>query len=193
MDVSELSDFQLWVDSYYAPGDQRIEGLGGLNEFGSAEIEIVIDWKFNGQRHRYATTMKYLKQYEDRTLREVTSTAFRSEDDQRALETLCELKGVGPAVGTAILTAQDPIRWTVYDVNSVAALRLMGYHAAFENDFQAYLGACRELRNHFRLSLRDVDRGLFRLGQLVNWAEKRGLGNLLSRLLSPNDPSPQVG
>lgn len=74
------------------------------------------------------------------------------------------LRGVGPALGSSILMASDPERYTVMDVRSPRSIRELGllpsgWPDASEREWLDYLGACRVLSATTGESLRRVDMG----------------------------------
>jgi FtsZ-interacting cell division protein ZipA len=111
----------------------------------------------------------------DRDFENLTSRAFRSDDDLAALLLVEELSGVGKALGSAILRARDPARYTVTDV-AAQAIQSLGYFRDLpsprdDNNLPAwdrYLAAARDLALRTGWTLRDTDRALFTAGQTTN-------------------------
>lgn len=92
--------------------------------------------------------------------------ALADRDDEEALMTVCRIYRFGPAMGSVILAACRPGRFTVADSRALKALRGLGRMPAGppgfrRHDWLPYLDACRSLADLCTLSLREVDRALW--------------------------------
>jgi hypothetical protein len=97
----------------------------------------------------------------------VTSAAFLARDDAVRLHVLLGLRGVGVAVASVILHFSDPARYPIYDVRVRAALRRLGVRHRFQPTgagWVAYAAVLRQLARRHRVSLRTLDKALWRLG-----------------------------
>ena len=79
---------------------------------------------------------------------------------------VCGLYRFGPAMGSVVLAACRPKRFTVADRRVLKALRLLkrmpdGPPGFRQGDWLPYLDTCRTLSELCSLSLREVDRGLW--------------------------------
>jgi hypothetical protein len=132
-DQPDLSDDQLrallepFLDAYDMKYDDQLDGLQGKQSFDHVDIDQVIRWKFGTWPARLQTTITNIAKNSDRDCENLTSRAFRSDDDLAALLLVTELSGVGKALGSAILMARDPARYTVIDVNAAQAIQALGY------------------------------------------------------------------
>jgi len=100
-------------------------------------------------------------------VRGVTAAAFLARDDATQLHVLLGLRGVGVAVASVILHFADPARYPIYDVRVRAALRRIGIRRRFPPTgagWAAYAVVLRELARRHRVSLRTLDKALWRLG-----------------------------
>jgi hypothetical protein len=100
-------------------------------------------------------------------VRGLTGAAFLAGDDGRRLRLLCGLSGVGVAVASVILHFAAPARYPVYDTRVLAALRRLGVRRRFPATpagWVAYVGCLRGLARRHRVSLRTLDKALWRLG-----------------------------
>jgi hypothetical protein len=92
--------------------------------------------------------------------------ALASSNDEGALATVCNIRRFGPAMGSVVLAACRPKRFTVADRRALKALRLLkrmpdGPTEFRPADWLPYLNACRTLSESCGLSLREVDRALW--------------------------------
>jgi hypothetical protein len=100
-------------------------------------------------------------------VRGVTAAAFLARSDATRLQVLLGLRGVGVAVASVILHFGHPARYPIYDVRVRAALRRMGIRRRFPPTgagWTAYAAVLRELAGRRRVSLRTLDKALWRLG-----------------------------
>jgi hypothetical protein len=164
------------LDQYDVEYDDQLEGLQGKLSFDRVDVERVIDWKFGTWPARLQATMANIAKNSDRDFENLTSRAFRSDDDLAALLLVMELSGVGKALGSAILMARDPARYTVIDVNAAQAIQALGYlrdpPSPREDKnlptWDRYLAAARDLALRTGWTLRNIDRTLFKAGQTTN-------------------------
>lgn len=162
-----------FLDRYDVEYDEQLEGLQGKLSFDRVDVEQVIRWKFGAWPARLQTTMTNIAKNSDRDFENLTFRAFRSGDDLAALLLVEELTGVGKALGSAILMARDPARYTVIDVNAAQAVRALGYLRDLPSPrddsnlptWDRYLAAARDLALRTGWTLRDTDRALFKAGQ----------------------------
>lgn len=97
----------------------------------------------------------------------LTAAAFLARGDGTRLRVLLGLRGVGVAVASVVLHFGDPDRYPIYDVRVRAALRRIGVRRRFPPTavgWVAYAAVLRELATRHRVSLRTLDKALWRLG-----------------------------
>lgn len=115
--------------------------------------EMVI-WK--SQRN----STRVLNNSED-DIKEITRDAFRSVDDWSKLEILDQLEGIGFSIGSAILHLYDVNCYPILDVRAM-------WSVCRENDYytpslwQEYTQFCREIADRNNISMRTLDRALWR-------------------------------
>jgi hypothetical protein len=100
-------------------------------------------------------------------VRGVTEAAFLVGDEGRRLRLLVGLSGVGVPVASVILHFAAPSRYPVYDVRVLAALRRLGIRQRFPATaagWIAYAACLRGLAHRYRVSLRTLDKALWRIG-----------------------------
>jgi hypothetical protein len=100
-------------------------------------------------------------------VRGVTAAAFLARSDVAQLGVLLGLRGVGVAVASVILHFGDPARHPIYDVRVRAALRRIGIRRRFPptaSGWAEYAAVLRALGARYGVSLRTLDKALWRLG-----------------------------
>ncbi len=100
-------------------------------------------------------------------VRGLTAAAFLIRDEARRMRLLLGLPGVGVAVASVALHFAEPIRYPVYDVRVLAALRRLGIRGRFPPTaagWTRYVRCLRRLARRYRVSLRTLDKALWRLG-----------------------------
>jgi hypothetical protein len=175
-----LSDAELHalLDAYRA--QYRVEYDEVLRQFehktcfDREDVDVVATWKFGSWPQRLARTRNLLAKNSDRDIENLTARAFRCNDDLGALLLIELLVGVGKALGSAILMAHEPRRYTVIDVNAARAIHTIGYlrncprrtdrNRGLPN-WDHYLAAVRDIAARTGWTLRDVDRALYCAGR----------------------------
>jgi len=155
-----------WAVRYPSNEDAVLKELAGREYMDRGDMDIVIRWKFSADRRWLPGIQRRLDQEPDGWIEELTRRAFASTDDLAALLILDVLAGVGPAVASSVLMANDPDRYTVMDRKALSSLRawkLLGLASkeATAREWLDYLHACRRLRDITGESLRMVDRALY--------------------------------
>lgn len=100
-------------------------------------------------------------------VRGLTEAAFLAGSDGMRLRVLLGLPGVGVAVASVVLHFADPSRYPIYDVRVRTALRRAGVKRRFPptaSGWAAYAAVLRALAVRHRVSLRTLDKALWRLG-----------------------------
>jgi hypothetical protein len=166
--------------------DAQLARFAGLDSLTLPQVRALIGWKFGSMAHRRARALDGLADTGwngSAGARATIRRALAADDDLEALSLIAGPDGIhrfGPAMGSTILAACRPERFTVADVNAIAALRMLdrmppGPETFRLKDWTAYLHACRALSKTCRMSLRDVDRALWVAGATVT-ARPRSAG-----------------
>ena len=126
----------------------------------------LIGWKFQSMAHRKALALRGITPERWDGAADLIRRALADTDDDNALATVCGIYRFGPAMGSVVLAAWRPDRFTVADSRALKALRGLGRMPAGPQDFRQpdwapYLTACRSLARLCDLSLREVDRALW--------------------------------
>lgn len=157
-----------WCARYPVASDAQLVPLAGRASFGHADLTVIYRWKFR----RYYLDQKIKALTTDSTnaqARDWTRRANINADDLAALRLAGLLPGCATAGASAVLMAANPQRFTVMDkraIKSLAYLKLwdtaaQGSGATYEH-WLAYLQICRKLSTDHALTLRDIDRALWR-------------------------------
>ena len=133
----------------------------GILYFTRGELRWVGEWKTPRIRPEIARNT-------EAGVRGLTSAAFLAQGDATRLRLLLGLRGVGVAVASVVLHFADPDRYPIYDVRVRAALRRIGVRRRFPPTaagWVTYAALLRDLAARHRVSLRTLDKALWRLGR----------------------------
>jgi len=111
-------------------------------------------------------------------VRGLTAAAFMTKDEARRLRLLLGLSGVGVPVASVVLHFAAPARYPVYDVRVLTALRRLGGRRRFPPTPAGWLGyveCLRALARRHRVSLRTLDKALWRLGAPLHPPARRAI------------------
>jgi hypothetical protein len=125
-----------------------------------AELRWVGEWKSPRIRPQIARNS-------EAGVRGLTAVAFLAQNDGMRLRLLLGLRGVGVAVASVMLHFADPRRYPIYDVRVRAALRRIGVRRRCPPTaagWTAYAATLRDLAVRHRVSLRTLDKALWRIG-----------------------------
>jgi hypothetical protein len=152
-----------------AAEDQRFARFAGRAELSREQVIELVDLKFQSMAHRRALAMRGISPERWDGAAVLIRAALAASDDQDALDTICRIYRFGPAMGSAVLAACRPERFTIADVRALKAVRGLGLMADGPPGFRLadwvpYLDACRTLAQQCGLRLRDVDRALWVAG-----------------------------
>jgi len=127
-----------------------------------------LDWEYFVRLGRWKTP-RYndtRKSNDEKTVIQVTRSAYQLQDDLTKLHTLKSLRGVGTAVASAILYFMEPNRYAIYDFHVRSALnkkKCWGYgkHDDSERVWLEYVDVMRGLAARLRVDLRSLEKALF--------------------------------
>lgn len=128
-------------------------------------IEIV-KWKFQSPQlvGRRKLILGYIAKNRESIIKEKTKLAFDNKDDGFRLKKISELKGVGYALSTVILSFYDPKNYGVLDIH--AWRELFGREP--KDLFSKYkytikfIRKLRKISNKTKLPCRDIEKALFK-------------------------------
>lgn len=87
------------------------------NLFGLGILKEIIHWKFLTLPGREKITIDRISQYTDSDIRKITKNAFLETTDKTRIKALRQIKGVGVALASTILTFYRPQDYCVYDIH----------------------------------------------------------------------------
>jgi hypothetical protein len=152
--------------TFWARGERRLKTrlarrrAGGAFYLTYAELRWIGEWKTPRIRPQIARNSPV-------AVRELTAAAFLARDDATRLRLLLGLRGVGMAVASVVLHFAHPTRYPIYDVRVRTALRRLDVRTRFPPTpagWVAYVVALRALAVRYRVSLRTLDKALWRFG-----------------------------
>jgi hypothetical protein len=150
----------------WARGERRLKArlarrrAGGALHLTHAELRWIGEWKTPRIRPQIARNSAAW-------VRGVTAAAFLARDDATRLQLLLGLRGVGMAVASVVLHFAHPTRYPIYDVRVRSALRRLGVRTRFPPTcagWIVYVDTLRALAVRHRVSLRTLDKALWRFG-----------------------------
>ena len=155
-----------WAETYPVEHDDALSPFVSAEFLTQSDLEAIVEWKFGNWPGRLARTLNVLDGETSEQIEELSRRAFSCNDDLGALLIICVLQGVGPALGSALLMAHDPARYTVIDTRALRSIRAFGWMVdmparATQRTWIPYLSLCRKLRDDTRISLRTIDRALY--------------------------------
>lgn len=153
----------------YRPDDDLEAFSAGSNiaggDYSRANLKTIIRWK---SPRRIA----YLDHNTDVEI--ARSLRFASDprtSEKSGIETLCKLHGVGVPTASAILTTIIPEKYTIIDFRALESLGVAKWPNDSVEYYIGYLQKCRELASANGVSLRTLDRALWR------WSKENGRGD----------------
>jgi hypothetical protein len=150
----------------WARGERRLKArlarrrAGGALYLTRGELRWIGEWKTPRIRPQIARNT-------EAGVRGLTAAAFLARGDATRLRLLLGLRGVGVAVASVVLHFADPDRYPIYDARVRVALRRIGVRRRFPPTaagWVAYAAILRDLAARQRVSLRTLDKALWRLG-----------------------------
>jgi hypothetical protein len=106
--------------------DRRLGLFAGLDALGRDQVVKLIEWKFQSMAHRKTLAMRGIspERWDGQDgAAELIRKALAATDDYVALATVCGIYRFGPAMGSVVLAACRPSRFTVADTRALEALR----------------------------------------------------------------------
>lgn len=151
------SEFDALAERYGAAQDDDALDAGSRIASGDCSRENlmkIVNWK----SPRRAALLDENTDSDIAVARQFASTPTTPE--AMAVAVLTALRGVGIPMASAILTAINPVRYTVLDFRALQSLGLKNWPESFAF-YVAYLKACRELAAKYGKLLRTLDRALW--------------------------------
>ena len=168
IEKSEISEWSHKYDEEHPWWAKKEKELGDkLRETGELtkdDLIEIVEWKFKTTPIRLPKILGYIRQNEDYTIRNISSSVLRrsSKYDYEKIERLCRLKGVGPATASVILTFYDPKNYGVFDIHVWRELFGKDSRPVYNTrNCLICLSELRELAKKHGLDVRTVEKALF--------------------------------
>lgn len=168
--------------------DWEARYLNAQSERRRDQEQAVIDLKESVETHRTPQTPEgYLSQSElhqmakwkdrfvprliDRNppgvIERITGEAFGLNDDWQKLKKLKEIYGVAESVASVILHLYDAKRYPILDVHALRSIGIDNQSVNYDEPFwREYVNLCRRKAEHYDVSMRALDRALFKYSQV---------------------------
>lgn len=171
-----IEDIQYWAAKYdedhpwWTSEEKRIgDKIREDKEFGMETLKEIVEWKFKTVPGRIVRIKNLLKNHTDKEVKEITGTVLPlpKSEDRNKVHGLCELKGVGPALASTILTFHDPQDYCVYDIHILREV----YGEEPKHPFNKYTGCRHYIRlleyirlesSRLDLPARTIEKALFK-------------------------------
>jgi endonuclease III len=129
------------------------------------DLRQVVDWKFKEIEGRRTRILGFVEKNADSEVRKISSDVFGSTlGDEYKIDSLQNLRGVGPAVASVILTFYNPKDYGVFDIHvwrEVFGKEPKGYQFTTK-DYLKVLGELRKKATQLSLNVRTVEKALFK-------------------------------
>ena len=96
----------------------------------------------------------------------ITTAAFCLDDDWEKLKKLKEIYGVRESVASVILHLYDECDYPILDVHALRSIRIDNKEVNYDAPFwRKYVNFCREKAERYDVSMRALDRALYKYSQ----------------------------
>ena len=100
-------------------------------------------------------------------IEKITSEAFGLNDDWEKIKKLKEIYGVAASVASVILHLYDPNEYPILDVHALRTLGIDNKTVNYDEPFwRKYVNLCRAKAEHYDVSMRALDRALYKYSEL---------------------------
>jgi len=124
-----------------------------------------VKWKFQGRLEgRQKRILKFLNTVDDEFIIDLSRLAFKAKDDNKRVQLLCTIDGVGTAVASTILAFYNPENYGVFDIHVWRELFGKEPNSLFtdtKNVFR-FFERLREIALKTELTCRDIEKALFK-------------------------------
>ena len=119
------------------------------------ELHQIARWK---SPRRAALTLENT----DPFIKDITQTAFTATGDWTKLLTLTQLRGIGEPTASAILHLYDEEQYPILDIHALWSVGLPWKKRVSYPFWPDYVQFCRDIANRNNVSMRDLDRALWK-------------------------------
>ncbi|QTL02848.1 hypothetical protein J5J86_19065 [Aquabacter sp. L1I39] len=144
-------------------GSEIAVGKGSL-----IHLRTIVNWKS-------PRVTRHLEKNTDDDISSALAIAVGDCNVDRKISALSELHGVSTAVSSAILTCIDPEKYTVIDVRILDALGVR--NPDFKAVYPSYLSYCLKEARRLGVTLRELDRALWKAGD-PSWRDAKAIDDV---------------
>ena len=163
------SEIDYWANRYTEcqrpSGCEREKQVIGLRDdiqqqgyLTRSELHKVAYWKTRNIFGRADLTL----QNSDNLIKEITTQAFTSTDDWEKLISLTRLEGIREPIASAILHLYDQGQYPILDIHALWSVGLEWETRTSYPFWPDYVQFCRDIASRNNISMRDLDRALWR-------------------------------
>jgi hypothetical protein len=139
--------------------------IRGTQKLTKTDLVRIVEWKFKTFPGRKSRILKLISRNTEEDIELISSKALKvdSDSDLFKMETLCRLKGVGPALASTILTFYDPTHYGVFDIH--VCQEFFGKIQIVPPTITTYLNILEKLRRIAKqcdLEVRAVEKAFFK-------------------------------
>lgn len=171
--IIDKKELLRWYEKYNQEEDQYNTSLElelgnklrATKELTKEELIKIIEWKFQGRLlGRRKRILNLIKNIEDFEIRKLSKLSFNEQNEKKRIEYLREIKGVGIALASCILTFYDPKSYGVYDIHIWRELFGREPKDLFVKIeyYIKVLEKLREISNGNNIDVRIVEKALFK-------------------------------
>jgi len=156
-----LEELRLWADRYEYADDAEVEAIGRAAGrrgcYTRSELLKVARWKTRGRSERRCELNT------DAAVRQTTALALTTDDEHERVDALVTLHGVQLPTGSVLLHLARPKLYPIIDFRALWSLGIDKPPTSYRFGFwRAYVRACRALAAQAGVSMRTLDRALWR-------------------------------
>lgn len=122
------------------------------------EFYRICMWKSARQKQRYISNKN--------TVEEITKDAFQEKNEEKKIQLLCSMRGVGVPTASALLTVVFPKQYAIIDIRCIEMLRSEEFNYKISKYISVktwlrYLAIVRDIAKENNVTPREVDMALF--------------------------------
>lgn len=129
------------------------------------DLKKIMGWKFQGRLEgRGKHNIRELEKESELKIRTQSKCALEADEDENKVRSLTQIKRVGPAIASVILTFYDPQNYGILDIHVWRELYGKEPKGLFDKNKNYYLKVLADLRRiarQYNLTVRMVEKALF--------------------------------
>jgi len=137
---------------YYKTEENLFKELKNAKSLTKQQLRQVIFWKS-------PRNLKQEKNSEEDVINKTIDALSKTVDEEK-IKTLCDLKGIGVAIASAILTMVNPEKYGIIDFHAWRALYKEKKESFTKKDYIKYLKEIQKTAKEENITPREIDKGL---------------------------------